>query len=184
MNKRQKQMLLHSLKIAVICGSVLYLVIGAKSIFAEGDYIEEDTNSRAIPIEVVAIEKVEPEERWNEEEKYLLAKIAMAEAEGEDTEGKALVINVVLNRVENDGFPNTIEEVIFQENQFSPIGNGRWEEVEPNEDCWEAIDMVSNEWDESHGALYFESKSKSTWHKENLEYLFQHGKHFFYANKE
>lgn len=33
------------------------------------------------------------------EESYLLAKIAMAEAESEDTEGKALVMLVVLNRV-------------------------------------------------------------------------------------
>lgn len=36
---------------------------------------------------------------WDVDDSYRLAKIAMAEAEGEDTEGKALVILVVLNRV-------------------------------------------------------------------------------------
>lgn len=36
---------------------------------------------------------------WDSEESYLLAKIAMAEAEGESIEGKAMVIMVVLNRV-------------------------------------------------------------------------------------
>lgn len=36
---------------------------------------------------------------WDAEDAYMLAKIAMAEAESEDTEGKALVMLVVLNRV-------------------------------------------------------------------------------------
>ena len=36
-------------------------------------------------------------EGWSDEDSYLLAKIAMAEAEGEDTAGKALVMCVVLN---------------------------------------------------------------------------------------
>ena len=47
----------------------------------------------------------------------------MAEAEGEDTEGKALVILVVLNRVRSEGFPDTVEDVIMEEHngvrQFS-----------------------------------------------------------------
>ena len=43
-----------------------------------------------------------------------LAKLAMAEAEGEDTEGKALVILVVLNRVQSEGFPDTVEDVILE----------------------------------------------------------------------
>lgn len=42
---------------------------------------------------------------WDADDSYRLAKIAMAEAEGEDTEGKALVILVVLNRVWSDEFP-------------------------------------------------------------------------------
>lgn len=45
---------------------------------------------------------------WDAEDAYMLAKIAMAEAESEDTEGKALVMLVVLNRVWSDEFPDTI----------------------------------------------------------------------------
>lgn len=78
---------------------------------------------------------------WDAEESYLLAKLAMAEAEGESTEGKAMVIMVVLNRVWAEGFPDTIEEVILQYNkktgvyQFSPVEpGGRWWRVEPDED--------------------------------------------------
>ena len=113
------------------------------------------------------------------EDEYLLAKIAMAEAEGEDTEGKALVICVVLNRVESDDFPDTVAEVIFSENQFAARGS-RWE-IEPDDDCYEALEMVLDGWDESQGALYFESTdSESSWHKDNLMYLFQYGNHIFY----
>ena len=59
---------------------------------------------------------------WGAEESEMLLRIAMAEAEGESVEGKALVMLVVLNRVWSDKFPDTIEEVIFQPRQFSPAG--------------------------------------------------------------
>ena len=118
---------------------------------------------------------------WDSDDAYRLAKLAMAEAESEDTEGKALVMLVVLNRVWDDEFPNTIEEVIFQEGQFSPISNGRYDNVEPDEDCYRALQLIQTDrWDESHGATYFESKSDSTWHSENLTFLFKYGKHYFY----
>lgn len=89
---------------------------------------------------------------WDSDDAYRLAKIAMAEAESEDTEGKALVMLVVLNRVWDDEFPDTIEEVIFQKGQFSPISNGRYDEVEPDEDCYRALQLIqTGGWDESHG---------------------------------
>ena len=62
-----------------------------------------------------AEEPLQPErENQRSKEDYLLAQIAMAEAEGEDTEGKALVMLVVLNRVEADEFPDSVENVIYQ----------------------------------------------------------------------
>lgn len=126
-----------------------------------------------------------PYQGIGKKERYLLAKLAMAEAEGEDIEGKALVIMVVLNRVKSDSFPNSVEEVIYQRKQFSPIDNGRFNKVEPDENCRKALKMVmTDNWDESKGALYFESESKSTWHRNNLQFLFQHGKHLFYTDKE
>ena len=41
---------------------------------------------------------------WSAEDAEILLKIAMAEAEGESVEGKALVMLVVLNRVWSEGF--------------------------------------------------------------------------------
>lgn len=112
---------------------------------------------------------------WSVEDSYLLAKIAMAEAEGCNTQTKTLIIMCVLNRVSSDEFPDTIYDVIFQTNQFSPIDNGRWDRVEPNEDCWEAVKVVMEaKYDYSGGATYFEScDDKDNWHSRNLEFLYE-----------
>ena len=118
---------------------------------------------------------------WDADESYLLAKIAMAEAESESTEGKAMVILVVLNRVFSPEFPDTIEEVIFQDGQFSPVKSGRWDAVEPDTDCWAALDLIYAGWDESEGALYFEAEwNENTWHKDNLKFIKKVGKQNFY----
>ena len=118
---------------------------------------------------------------WDGEDERMLAKIAMAEAEGESVEGKALVILVVLNRVWSDEFPDSIEEVIFQKNQFSPVAEGgRYWTTEPDAGCYEARELVMGGWDESQGAFYFESTGRDGWHSQNLEFLFEFGGHKFY----
>lgn len=138
----------------------------------------------SLPEPVEELPQMESESQ-SPEDSYLLAKIAMAEAEGEDTEGKALVMRVVLNRVKADGFPDSVEEVIYQARQFSPVASGRFGRVEPDADCWQALSLIEVDgWDESMGATYFESESESTWHEENLEFLFRHGNHYFYTDKE
>lgn len=117
---------------------------------------------------------------------YILKKLAMAEAEGEDVKGKALVMQVVLNRVRSIQFPDTVKEVVYQEGEFSPVINGRFEQAEPDQGCKEALEMVKEEQlgTLSMEAVYFESKGQSTWHSRNLQYLFRHGNHYFYKEKE
>lgn len=119
---------------------------------------------------------------WDAKDPELLVRIAMAEAGDQDVEGKALVMMVILNRMLSDKFPNTIEDVIMQKNQFTPVSSGRFYEVEPDDGCYEALDLIMvHKWDESQGALYFESCSDAdNWHSRNLEYLFTHGGHRFY----
>lgn len=117
-----------------------------------------------------------------------LLKIAMAEAESESTETKAQVMRTVLNRVWSDDFPDTIDEVIFDKGEFTPVSNGRYSKVEPDDDCWHALYMVNIEgWDKSQGALYFETPPKdgsSTWHSRTLYKLFESGNLTFYTDKE
>ena len=116
---------------------------------------------------------------WDADDDYLLAKMAMAEAEDCSTETKVRIIQTILNRVHNDYFPDTIHDVLYQKVgrvwQFSPIGNGRWSRVEPSKDCWLALQIVKEaQYDESLGALYFEScASPDNWHSRNLEFLYE-----------
>lgn len=118
---------------------------------------------------------------WDGGDSQKLLKLAMAEAEGESVEGKALVMLVALNRVWSDEFPDSIEEVIFQKNQFSPVAEGgRYWTTEPDAGCYEALELVMDGWDESQGALYFESTGKDGLHSQNLEFLFEFGGHKFY----
>ncbi|MCC8066039.1 MAG: cell wall hydrolase [Clostridiales bacterium] len=122
---------------------------------------------------------------WEAYESEILVRIAMAEAEGEGTYGKALVMKVVLNRVMSDEFPDSIEAVVFEEGQFSTVSDGgRYYTVEPDEECYEALGMVEAGWDETQGALYFESCNGDSWHSRNLDFLFQYGNHKFYTEED
>ena len=136
---------------------------------------EPQTEEESSEIEVDYYPEFTYSKDWSAEESYLLAKIAMAEAEGCNTQTKTLIIMCVLNRVWSDEFPDTIEEVIFQENQFSRIDNGRWDRVEPNEDCYEAVKVVMEaKYDYSGGATYFENcADEDNWHSRNLEFLYE-----------
>lgn len=63
----------------------------------------------------------------SESDFMLLCSLVAAEAEDQPFEGKRAVVAVVLNRVDyGDPFEGTIEGVIFQENQFSCINDGRF----------------------------------------------------------
>ena len=74
----------------------------------------------------------------------------------------------------------SVEEVIKQDKQFTPMWNGRYDEVEPNEDSGEALNMIMHGWDEVNGALYFESCDGESWHSRNLEYVTSYGNMRFY----
>lgn len=127
------------------------------------------------------LKEVQKEDEKQQQEQ---AKMAMAEAEDQDTEGKALVIRVILNRVEDEHFPDTIKGVVSQKNAFTPYWNGRYKKVKPDADCYNALILVKrHDWDKSHGATYFEMTSGSTWHTRNLKRLFKHGCHTFYKEK-
>lgn len=121
----------------------------------------------------------------SEAEQIMLLKLAFAEAGNQDVDGKALVMLVVLNRVKSDEFPDTIYGVIHQSRpsiQFSPVASGSYDRATASDPgCLEALELVIQGYDISQGATYFESvKSKDSWHYRNLNFLFEHGGHWFY----
>ena len=92
--------------------------------------IEEVVSEPAIAKEPTKESTVEePEIEATEEEIELLALLTVAESEGQPEKGQRLVIDTVLNRVEHEDpiWPDTINEVIYQPNQFSAMWNDRVE---------------------------------------------------------
>lgn len=125
----------------------------------------------------------------DEEELDILMRIVEAEAGNQDSDGRLLVANVILNRVENEKFPNSVKEVVLQKEkgvyQFSPVSNGRIWKVEVSEETSEAVERALNGEDISDGALYFAARKyanseKMRWFDTKLVYLFEHGGHEFF----
>ena len=71
----------------------------------------------------------------------LIALCTEAEAGNQDLEGKRLVVDVILNRVDDPDFPNTVREVITQRNQFETWSNGAIDRVKPSESTIEAVNL-------------------------------------------
>ncbi|AZB44814.1 cell wall hydrolase [Bacillus sp. FJAT-42376] len=88
----------------------------------------------------------------SEEEKKLLAQLVHSEAKGEPYEGKVAVASVVLNRVESKQFPDTVKDVIYEKNAFSPVGNGSIHEKADKESIKAAEEALQNQ---SVDYLYF-----------------------------
>ena len=74
------------------------------------------------------------------EEIELIALVTMAEAEGEPEEGKRLVIDTILNRIDFGEFPSTVTEVIYQPEQFSSMWNGRIDECYVMEEICQLVE--------------------------------------------
>ena len=118
---------------------------------------------------------------FTEEEETMLLKLAMAElGDTGCTECLALVMRTVLNRVEAGGFGSSIKGVILAEGQFTPVADGSYYRAQPNESCYEALELVKHHWDESKGALYYEFCEGESWHSRNLTLLFSHCNTRFY----
>lgn len=96
----------------------------------------------------------------SEEDIELLALVTMAEAEGECEEGKRLVIDTILNRVDSEHFPDTISEVIYQRNQFSSMWNGRVDRCYVQE---EIVQLVREELENrtNYDVIFFHAKKYS-----------------------
>ena len=84
----------------------------------------------------------------------LLARLISAEARGEPYEGQVAVGAVVLNRVEHPSFPNSISSVIYQQDAFTCLYDGQFNEPVA-ESAYRAAQDALNGWDPSYGAIYY-----------------------------
>ena len=113
---------------------------------------------------------------------YWLSHIINAESGNQPLEGKIAVGNVVLNRVASSIFPDTVYEVIYQRNQFTPVANGSIN-LTPNEESLIAAKLCLDGANTAGSSLYFVNprSSPNSWASRNRSYVATIGAHAFFA---
>lgn len=92
----------------------------------------------------------------------LLAICVEAEAANQDLTGKRMVVDVILNRVDDAGWPDDIVGVISQPYQFTSFWDGGMKKASPSEESYEAVKMELQErgWP---GLYYFSADDYSVY---------------------
>ena len=98
---------------------------------------------------------------YSENDTMVLAKMIHGEARGEPYIGKVAVGAVILNRVEDKRFPNTVYGVCFQPGAFDAVSDGQYY-LEPNQSAIDAAKAAINGWDPTYGALYYWNPATAT----------------------
>ncbi len=128
-------------------------------------------------------EKLQVPQSISDEDKDLMARIVHAEAKGEPYAGKVAVATVVLNRVKDDRFPDTIKDVIYQKQSgiyaFSPVKDGAINQP-ADEKAREAVQEALAYEDMGNDSVYFYNPvtAESDWIR-TREVTLKIGKHTF-----
>ena len=122
----------------VIVLSILLTVFVGYNVFFRSDIISEASSTYSP----------------RENDLNLLARIIYGEAREESYEGQVAVGAVVLNRLKNPSFPNSISGVIYQAGAFDAVKDGQFNST-PNDIAKRAATDALNGWDPSKGALYY-----------------------------
>ena len=109
----------------------------------------------------------------------LLTRIVYAEARGEVYAGQVAIAAVVLNRVKNSSFPNSIAGVIYQPGAFTAVSDGQIN-LTPDSTARKAAQDALNGWDPTYGSIYYFNPNTATsswiWSR---PYVITIGKHRF-----
>lgn len=108
------------------------------------------------------IKASKPVVSYSSDELDLLARLINAEAASESYQAMVAVGAVVVNRVQDSRFPNTISEVINQNDgrnyQFTPVKNGAIKKLATSSSKEAALEALNGA-DPTNGALYYYDNS-------------------------
>ena len=97
----------------------------------------------------------------NKNDFNLLSRVIYGKARGEPYVGQVAVGAVILNRVKNSSFPNTLAGVIYQSGAFDAVTDGQVN-MNPDSDAKKAAQDAINGWDPSYGAIYYFNPETAT----------------------
>jgi len=114
-------------------------------------------------INLIPTKKVNASNSSNASDIQLLARAINGEARGEPYEGQVAVGAVILNRVEDSRFPNTIAGVIYQSGAFTAVADGQINvPIEEGATVVKAARDALNGWDPTEGAVYYFNPDTAT----------------------
>ncbi len=93
----------------------------------------------------------------------LMARAINGEARGEPYEGQVAVGAVILNRVKDSRFPNSISGVIYQPGAFTAVSDGQINaSLSEGSTVYKAAQDAMNGWDPTSGCVYYFNPSTAT----------------------
>lgn len=114
-------------------------------------------------LELIAQDQVQASGSGNTSDVQLLARAINGEARGEPYEGQVAVGAVILNRVKDSKFPNTIAGVIYQSGAFTAVSDGQINvPIEEGATVVKAARDALNGWDPTDGAIYYFNPATAT----------------------
>ena len=98
---------------------------------------------------------------YSSNDTYVLAKMIHGEARGEPYIGMVAVGAVILNRVKDKKFPDSVYGVCLQPGAFDAVKDGQYY-LEPSQSAIKAAKAALNGWDPTYGALYYWNPKTAT----------------------
>ena len=93
----------------------------------------------------------------------LMARAINGEARGEPYEGQVAVGAVILNRVKDSRFPNSISGVIYQSGAFTAVADGQINApIDEGATVYKAAQDALNGWDPTGGCVYYFNPDTAT----------------------
>ena len=93
----------------------------------------------------------------------LMARAINGEARGEPYEGQVAVGAVILNRVKDSRFPNSISGVIYQPGAFTAVSDGQINAaISEGSTVYNAAQDAINGWDPTSGCVYYFNPNTAT----------------------
>ena len=93
----------------------------------------------------------------------LMARAINGEARGEPYEGQVAVGAVILNRVKDSRFPNSISGVIYQSGAFTAVADGQINaQISEGSTVYKAAQDAMNGWDPTGGCVYYFNPNTAT----------------------
>lgn len=115
-------------------------------------------NCQTNPVNLTSLAKTN-----NASDIQLMARAINGEARGEPYEGQVAVGAVILNRVKDSRFPNTISGVIYQSGAFTAVADGQINApISEGSTVYKAAQDAMNGWDPTSGCVYYFNPNTAT----------------------